>query len=238
MSDWFERDLEKLAITIEEDQRAGWFLAYDSSCPRCTGIQQAVLNAVGEQISTISIYEEKVGTWQEKAFGTKAPWAPTLFRVEGDSVQAWVGIAMAVRLTTVVGPIKAWRLAHSVLSTAANYDEQFHGALDRRAFIKGLSAVTAGAALLKVGQTTVDASGVQIMANPESCMGVSQVHRYFGSRVLNVTSNCRVCPDGPRAADVYEGDVFYFNASAVKDGYIWYHSSGPIGCWVRETQFA
>lgn len=240
--DSFLRSIDSLGLEPAIEANTEWFLGYDGTCSRCVSLQDVVADIAGLSLATISLHDPLVAGWRRDAFGDNPPWAPTLFRVKDGKVDAWVGKKLAIKLATVIGPRKAWLLANRIAETAADFDPKVHREMDRRGFVKGLAAVAAGLALVKTGQENSLAGEAGITAHPSQCGGLYSGYEDYGSRVLAITSNCRVCPDGAWVTDVYAGNTFYYNYSAAKVGpdgiaYRWYHSSGPAGCWVRGTQF-
>lgn len=231
---------------ISESERNGeWFLGYDSACSSCSSLREAVDEIAGGDLVTISLHDPIVTYWREKALGPDAPWAPTLFRVRGDRVEAWVGRRIALRLAAVLGPQKALRLARAV-GEAANVSGEERNGIDRRAFLRGLGGVAAGVALLQVSEA--DAQEIDPLSDHITC-GVNWTAATGYYTVLPGGANCRRCPrlNSPIDAFVAGNNNFHYrgytsSGEAVWDPVLeimntyWWRSSGPTGCWVSGTR--
>lgn len=217
-------------LEVHPDDISGeWFLGYDGNCPRCAGIQELVFDVADGVISTVNLHDPVVVAWRRDALGENPPWTPTLFRLRDGRVEAWTGKKMAVRLASLIGPRRAWQLAEGLAERESS--PGISNAIGRRGFLKGLTGVAAGFSMLKVAET--DAS-----AGSWGQCGYTQESITFGhgSRIVTSTFptvNCRFCPGGAYVTSVNTGSTFHFNYRRVhSDGWWWYHSSGPTGCWV------
>jgi len=88
-----------------------WVLGFDGGCGTCGRLAQELVALSGGKLSAKSLRSAEVQGWRGRALGPDAPWAPTLFAVEGEWVRAWTGKGLVARLARLVGPHKLWRIA-------------------------------------------------------------------------------------------------------------------------------
>jgi hypothetical protein len=88
-----------------------WILGFDGGCGTCRYLAQQLVELSGGRLTAQSLRSAEVQGWREQALGPDAPWAPTLFAVEGEYVRAWVGKGLIARLGQLVGPHKLWQIA-------------------------------------------------------------------------------------------------------------------------------
>lgn len=124
-----------------------WILGFDGSCDTCSRIADQARSIVGDTIEVLSLRSVEVREWQHAAFGANPPFVPTLFMVIDADVRAWTGSAMTARLTRLLGPRRALKLARVVGSEAIAF-ENVHNP-SRRNLMRGL--VGTGAAGLLLG---------------------------------------------------------------------------------------
>ena len=74
-------------------------LGYDGGCCACSGMAERIKEQVGDKLEVMSLRDTQVQEWREKALGQDAPWAPTLFEVNGSEVRAWTGWWMGAQLS-------------------------------------------------------------------------------------------------------------------------------------------
>ncbi|MEV0242331.1 bacteriocin fulvocin C-related protein [Streptomyces sp. NPDC050674] len=91
-----------------------WVLAFDGSCATCRKISSAVSQACDGRLEVLPLDDSRVGQWREQAYGTDAPWAPTLLRAGSGGVRAWTGGAMTVPLLRRLGPRSALRVLRAL----------------------------------------------------------------------------------------------------------------------------
>jgi hypothetical protein len=60
---------------------------------------ERIKERVGDKLEVMSLRDPQVQEWREKALGQDAPWAPTLFEVNGSEVRAWTGWWMGAQLS-------------------------------------------------------------------------------------------------------------------------------------------
>ena len=150
---------------------ARWVLAFDASCEACRGLSTAVGQACGGRLEVRPLTQPDVQRWRVEALGPHPPWTPTLLRVTPDSVRAWTGAAMAVRLARRLGPRATVRVLGS-LGEPARVDGP---GLSRAGFLRlGLGAVVAGGLVLG-GRTSALAArtGAGVSGSGVSGSGVS-----------------------------------------------------------------
>lgn len=88
-----------------------WVLAYDAHCGECSGLAEEVARIADGRIACRSLTAPDIQVLRQRALGAGSPFVPTLLRVMGDdSVTAWTGSGLAVRLGRLLGPVKAARV--------------------------------------------------------------------------------------------------------------------------------
>ncbi|MGP4012754.1 bacteriocin fulvocin C-related protein [Streptomyces sp. 4N124] len=127
-------------------------LAFDGSCGQCRQISRLVEQACEGKLEVRPLGNPDVRQWREQALGARAPWAPTLLRIEGDDVRAWVGRAMAVPLVRRLGLRSTVRVVRAFGRLRHPADRSAEGAGDvmgRKRFLQlGVgAAVVAGLAV-------------------------------------------------------------------------------------------
>ncbi|OKH98028.1 hypothetical protein A6A06_27730 [Streptomyces sp. CB02923] len=105
----------------------------------------------------MSLFHRDVHRWRAESLGDRAPWAPTLLRVDTDRVRAWVGPAMAMALVRRLGPRATLRTV-AALNDLRRPPRAEHGP-GRKQFLRlaGGAAVTAGL-LIGAGRATASAA--------------------------------------------------------------------------------
>lgn len=140
---------DKLGQAVER-----WVLAFDGSCGTCGEISQVVGAACADRLEVLPLANPQVEQWRASAFGSDAPFAPTLIRIGNDGeVRAWTSHRMALPLTRHLG----MRTTLRVLSALGQLQEQVHKpltpvdgskTLSRKAFLRlGAGASIAGGLL-------------------------------------------------------------------------------------------
>lgn len=85
-----------------------WILGFDGGCEACGRLAQHLVELSKGKLLAAPLRSCLLLRWREQALGPDAPWLPTLFLVDGEQVQAWIGPAMAMRLARLLGPRKTW----------------------------------------------------------------------------------------------------------------------------------
>ena len=86
-------------------------LGFDAGCHTCLNIAESVQEEVRNKVILENLNSPRMLGWREETLGADAPWAPTLFGIEGDTV-LWglTGWRMAFALSRRLGPIDTWRV--------------------------------------------------------------------------------------------------------------------------------
>ncbi|MFI0420593.1 bacteriocin fulvocin C-related protein [Spongiactinospora sp. 9N601] len=79
-------------------------MAFDASCRQCRSVADQIAHSSDHRVHVLPLSHPDVAGWRARARGAAAPDAPTLIRVRPDSVHAWTGPAMALRLALRLGP--------------------------------------------------------------------------------------------------------------------------------------
>lgn len=148
---------------------AAWILCFDGGCAACNKLARSVTELSDGRLNARSMRDEQVKWWREQALGPDSPWVPTLILVEGSTVRAWTGGAMALRLALLVGPTRTWRVLKLVESWSR--EENVASVVKRRDIVvSGLKGVTVGFSIIFGHRTsaadralaqTVDAAGTR-----------------------------------------------------------------------------
>lgn len=134
-------------------KKTQWVLGFDGGCSTCGRLAQELVALSDGKLTAKSLRSAEVQGWREQALGVKAPWAPTLFAVEGESVRAWTGKGLVARLGRLVGPHKLWRIAMLVGGLMEPLEEP--ASRGRRVVLRrGIIGTAASLALLNGGVGT------------------------------------------------------------------------------------
>lgn len=219
-----------------------WFLGFDASCRTCADLAGSVSDASNGYINTVSLHAPVVASWRAQALGPDAPWLPTLFRINGNRVEAWTGKRMVARMARLLGPRRAWQLAEALGAASApmnppSVDEVRFG---RRKALVGLSGIAAGLILASSG---VKGAMAAPELPPEDC-GLTDFHpEYVDFYTVAAGANCRKCPYFNGAVDYSYGayNHVYFKGYTLQGDPVngdpqWFRTSGRLGCWVASEQ--
>lgn len=136
--------------------RPRWVLAFDASCLACRRVADSVEEACGDELEIMPLNHKDVHTWRTQAFGGNAPWAPTLVKVEKDSVNAWAGRSMAPRLVRHLGLSSTIRVIRALgqLSAVPAHPEPEGKSpkIARKRFLQIGFGMTVAVGLLTTGQ--------------------------------------------------------------------------------------
>lgn len=91
-----------------------WILAFDGGCSKCREMSHAVHQACDGKLEILPLTHPDVQQWRATRLGHEAPWAPTLIALEGETVRAWTGKAMALPLARWLGPRSTLRVLLSL----------------------------------------------------------------------------------------------------------------------------
>jgi hypothetical protein len=128
---------------------------------------------VGDKLEIHSLREPHVEHWRREAFGEGAPWAPTLFEVQGAKVRAWTGWQMGLNLSRFLGPLATWRVMQALGAVkttpyTSNSDSEPRARISRSRFIKGVAGAAIAMSLLSTTKTNSTASAAEVGSDVDS----------------------------------------------------------------------
>jgi hypothetical protein len=156
-------------------------LAFDASCGTCSLIARRTAEICGDRLSILSLSHPRVAKLRYEAFGPEAPWAPTLIDTRTSPPRAWTGKGMALRLATLIGPRRSWRVLTAVgaIRHEGRMPDPGHGALriSRARFLGGVPLAVTGAALLlgSPAQAATTGPAPRITATPSNSVNTRQL---------------------------------------------------------------
>lgn len=145
-------------------------LGFDAGCGMCSDLASRIAERVGDKLEVRSLYHPEIEHWRKQALREDAPWAPTLFEVDGiRGVRAWTGMGMAVKLTRALGPVSTWRVMQALgesgnqrvatLSEPSVRSVAVAG-MSRGQFLKGIGGAAVAFSILS-GATALPAQAVE-----------------------------------------------------------------------------
>ena len=244
-------------IPEAESPMTMWFLGFDASCGSCADLATEVDTIAEGRIQIISLHHPAAREWRATALAPDAPWAPTLFRIEGQRIQAWTGPAMMANLARILGPRRSWRLAEMLGERGgAPTAQAVSGRLGRRQVLTGLSGVAAGLFLVSRAPTMASAQTDESAGNPEAFDEVNSddavapygfcgeplTPGYQNWAAASDGANCRICAntwDGLYTTFA-GGAMIYFRGYTTAGEYVngsssWFQTSGTGACWVHRS---
>lgn len=142
-----------------------WVLGFDGGCSECSHIAGRIAALSEGNVSVESLNSADVTAWRQQVFGTEAAYRPTLLAIDGESVQAWTGARMAMKLTQLAGPISAWAVLREFRALEAAHDRDKVDDPSRRRAIEFSAKMGAAIGLVALGHSTTPTSvGAQIEA--------------------------------------------------------------------------
>jgi hypothetical protein len=123
-----------------------WVLAYDDRCSSCSRKAKAIAEATAGKLRILSLLDAEVVSWRRDT-GHADVWQPMLFRVLGDSTQAFTGTALVLQLARILRPRRALRVVRMIASADVDADEA--KSPDRRRFLR--TATLAGVSVASLG---------------------------------------------------------------------------------------
>jgi len=120
-----------------------WILLFDSGCSACTKAARAVADESNSPIRTQSLLDAESQMLVRRA-GLQEATGPVLVAIDGDTVHAWTGNALRLRLARQIGVRRAFRILRELNTDLASEGE----GMQRRAF---LGRVGAAAGVLLAG---------------------------------------------------------------------------------------
>ncbi|MFI6662220.1 bacteriocin fulvocin C-related protein [Streptomyces sp. NPDC050523] len=164
----------------ESESEVRWMLAFDASCSTCRAVSSIVFNAGAGQLEVVALGRADVRAWRSSALGPDAPWAPTLIKVTtgtGDvtaaperpatrreSVHAWTGPSMTLRMLRRLGPRATLRVLRA-LGEAREENRAHAGSGSSRAqFLRVAGGLAVASTILFKGGTPAFAEGQDAVA--------------------------------------------------------------------------
>jgi hypothetical protein len=123
-----------------------WILAYNNACGACTDMARQIEALAEGRLTVRSLRAPEVRAWRQRTLGPQAPWTPTLLRVEGERVRAWIHGGMVWQLARLLGPGKMVPIAR-LLAEADAPTEQPRSP-QRRRFVKSVGGAALAVTLL------------------------------------------------------------------------------------------
>ena len=140
-------------------------LGFDAGCSTCSGLATRIEERVGSKLVIRNLRDPELMQWRREALGEAAPWAPTLFEVEGGKVRAWAGMKMGLALSRRLGPKDTWRVMQilgeigvaprlqdsSMVEALPVRTQEAIVGISRGQFLKGVGGAAVAASLLSGG---------------------------------------------------------------------------------------
>lgn len=135
-------------------------LGFDGGCFTCLELARKIDERLGEKLEVQNLRDPQLEGWRKEALGEDAPWAPTLFEVEGERVRAWTGWRLGVVLARFLGPADTWTVmqalgemkapASVVSGPAEEAGETGVVGMSRGRFLKGIGGVATALSVFTV----------------------------------------------------------------------------------------
>lgn len=187
-----------------------WYLTFDSNCSDCARIASVVAEKAPTDLEIVSMHSFEGRELHSKH---EVDQRPTLFITSNGAERHYHGIAMMAKITFMVGPLRALRLAKAmgesqqIASPTVGKNKPEIDRVERRLFVKGLGATIGGVALalsasqkssalssISCGYGVTTAIGGNVLlgaggANVRDCPSLSgQVcYTYTGGQRINIT---------------------------------------------------
>jgi hypothetical protein len=127
-------------------------LGFDAGCFACSDLAKRIKEQVGDKLEIHSLREPQVEHWRKEAFGEGAPWAPTLFEIQGTKVKAWTSWKMGIHLSRFLGPVDTWRVMQTLGEVGADTEGSLasgsFASLTRGQFLKGVGGAMVAMSVL------------------------------------------------------------------------------------------
>jgi hypothetical protein len=142
--------------SVERTEAKRLVLGYDGGCSTCSGIARRIQEEIGNKLEIMSLSDPLVQGWREQSLGEDAPWTPTLFEVEGQSVRAWTGRRMGMKLAGSLGLRATWRVMQALGETNLPSGREITGArrlpvVSRGQFLKGAGGAAVAMSVMSGG---------------------------------------------------------------------------------------
>ncbi len=89
-------------------------LGFDAGCFTCSDLAARIEDRVGDRLAVRNLNDPEVQGWRKEALGEDAKWAPTLFHIEDDRIQAWAGWRMGWALSRAIGFAATWQVMQAL----------------------------------------------------------------------------------------------------------------------------
>lgn len=141
-------------------------LGFDGGCGACEELAKKVEKRVGGKLAVLNLWEPEVARWRETTLGANAPWAPTLFEVDGDNVTARTGLRMGLPLVRALGPSDTLKVLKALgdmgqFSRAEHSTAELVGGLTRGQFLKNLGGAAAALSILSAAGVPASKAAAQ-----------------------------------------------------------------------------
>ncbi len=93
------------------------YLLFDSGCCQCSKIAKSIEKEAGGRLTTRSLRDPEV----KELLDHERPgwkWEPLLLEEGNDKIRVYSGASMSLRMITVLGPIRAWKVARLMWATS------------------------------------------------------------------------------------------------------------------------
>lgn len=160
-------------------------LGFDRGCGTCLELAQRIDERLGEKLEVQNLRDPQVEGWRKRTLGQNAPWAPTLFEVDGEKVRAWTGWRMGFALTRFLGPADTWK----VMQILGEMNAPLENRSEASPVAKAVGGLTRGQFLKGVGGATVAMSVLSTtgrLASPLSAAESSKSTKLSGSDLERV----------------------------------------------------
>jgi hypothetical protein len=166
-------------------------LGFDGGCLSCSMLAKRIKEQVGDKLEVKNLRDPQLQGWRKAVLGENAPWAPTLFEVNGASVRAWTGLRMGLVLTRSLGPADTWRVMQAIGEMRPTKEKLVPGSFSRGQFLTGVSG--AALAITMLSSAGKFASPAAAHGNHRELKGadlVDKARRYALSEdVINVAGS-------------------------------------------------
>jgi hypothetical protein len=123
-------------------------LGFDGGCFTCLELARRIDERVGDKLEVKNLRNPQLQGWRKEALGENAPWAPTLFEVNGSRVRAWTGLRMGLVLIRALGPAGTWRAMQAIGEMRPTKEKLLPGGLSRGQFLTGVGGAALAMSLL------------------------------------------------------------------------------------------
>ncbi|MGF1470592.1 MAG: hypothetical protein ACFB50_02475 [Rubrobacteraceae bacterium] len=200
-------------------------LGFDAGCMTCSELARKIEEEVGDRLEIANLRDPQVMAWRKESLGEDAPWAPTLFEVDGEVVKAWTGKRMGLKLSRALGLGATWRMMQ-VLGEVGAAPEVAEASpvakiglgMSRGQFLKGIG----GAAVAMGVLSTTDRFVSPAQATQETVKSLGR-EEIKGQKLVRVARRMAKHSDlinvaGKETADRWSSQVSILNGETVVGG--------------------